>query len=175
MSRLIARTAPDFYDRIVSGLQLGCVLLIPVSFDALLFTAPDTLDAIAWAPLLLLVNGMALFLLTKNDPFLRRVVLTGLVLKMCAAGIYLWVCVRLYQGTADSIGYYQLGKVLADNIVLRGEWTLPPTMQGSDFMITASGLLTAATGISIAAAFLIFSILAYWGQYLVYRAFCIAF
>src|SRR5438067_6403119 len=175
MPLTISRTAPDFYDRMVSGLQLGCVLILPIAVDALLFTTPGALDAVAWAPLLLLVNGLALFALTKNDPFLRRVVLTGLVLKLCAAGIYVWVCVRIYQSTADSMGYYTLGKIIADNIVLRGDWTLPKLVQGSDFVITASGLLTAATGASVSAAFLIFSVLAYWGQYLVYRAFRIAF
>ena len=125
-------------------------------------------------PVIVLVNlGMVLWV-TSRDRALRQFMIMGLVLKIAAAGAFLWVVYGWYGGAAD-VSYYYAHGVQYAQMFREGSFTLPEGALGTTMTSVITALFMAVLGDSLAPSALAFAMLAYWGQYLMYRSFCIAY
>jgi len=112
-----------------------------------------------------------------GDPATTRLVRWGLILKLLAAPMYLIVIGAVYGG-GDYGLYSQHGAVISH--VWRGFHflTAVPVLKNystqDNFVSYVAGGVYSVTGVSLLAATLFFSWLAFWGEYLCYRAFRIA-
>lgn len=114
-----------------------------------------------------------------GDPTLVRLLVIALLLKLVAALVYYLVFQHAYQGSADAFGYIQQGKVLATQmrhgIFDTSQKNLGGfTFWGTGFMYFVVGALFVVLGPSRLVAFFVFTLFAFFGQYLFYRAFRIA-
>jgi 4-amino-4-deoxy-L-arabinose transferase-like glycosyltransferase len=83
--------------------------------------------------------------------------------------------VRVYEGVADVFLYFSSGLRLLNKFSLTGDWTFLRPFWGTNFIIMLTGWLAFLFGPAFQALMIIFATLSYCGQYLFYRAFCIAF
>lgn len=159
-----------------AGLTLG--LLGVVTFARVFAWAMETQSYNTWGamflvPLVVAINAVLLSAAAKreNDPWITRILVLGFVGKMVGtAGRYI-VAYYLYGGAADAERYnlYALDHYLewrAGNVV----WE-ESGRQGTLYMeLLTTGLYT-IIGPSVITAFFVFGSLAFWGVYLLYRAF----
>ena len=157
---------------------------------AVLFSSP------IWAYALLLIPydeasvpakivGVALFILavliplaflSAREPFLREVVIVGLFFKVATTATFLFMGYVIYDGAADMIIYYRIGRYIADVYNSTGQLQFAqPAWFGVQFIYNVTGLLFILVGSSVVVGAVCFSLLAFVGQYLMYRAFAIAY
>jgi hypothetical protein len=99
----------------------------------------------------------------------------GLLLRILGAIFRSYVDFEVYAGASDASYYHQSGITLADKFG-RGDYdTGYPSLNGTDFIRWFTGVLYTVTGPSRLAGFIFFAGLGFWGSYLFYRAFTIAF
>src|SRR3954453_563144 len=132
-----------------------------------------------------LVVDLGLILhVSRHDGELRQIMTVGLFLKMLGAAVYLAMIMKLYNGAGDMFAYYQWGSKFATNIreygeigVLKGELGLSANGEanGTTSISVLTGLIFAITGPTLTGAIVIFSSVAYWGSYLFWKAFKVAF
>lgn len=154
------------------------ILSSPVWGVALFFSpSPDfpVLSSVVLVPMILLVNFGLILSICKQSPELKEILSVSLMLKTAAAGIYLYMCFRLYHGSADTLHYYWIGEQIATNFKLRGEWTILHPIWGTNFICMVTGALVAMMGNAVSAAMLVYASISFWGQYFFYRVFCTAF
>jgi hypothetical protein len=109
-----------------------------------------------------------------GDPATARLVRWGLVLKLLAAPIYLAVIGSVYGGGDYSL-YSQHAAAVA-HVWRNFRFSAPvPVLTGfstqDNFVSYVAGGVYTVTGVTVLGATLFFSWLAFWGQYLCYRAF----
>jgi hypothetical protein len=157
--------------QIVAALVL---LSAPAWLYFLLFPGYGSSTPWDWVTILLLMFvafGVAGFV-SRGDRFLRRVMVVGLLCKFVACAASLYLAFYVYNGSADALSYATAGRIIATRFLSSGEWTVLHPIWSSNFIRMATGNLFIVTGPSLAVGSVVFSLIAFWGQYLSYRAFC---
>ncbi len=110
----------------------------------------------------------------EHDDRLAQLLLLALALKLLGAVVRYWVAYHIYDGRVDAGEYHMVGAQLAMQF-RAGDFDLHfiGPLSGTNFISFFTGLLYTITGPSIYAGFLLFSWLAFWGMFLIYRAFVI--
>jgi hypothetical protein len=129
-------------------------------------------------PVLVIVVILQLGLIlwrSAGDPFMAEVMLVGFLLKLAAVSIFLFMFVRVYEGNADVVIYFSHANRIVDKFSLTGEWTFLHPFWSNNFIIMQASWLAFLFGPTCQGLMILFAVLSYWGQYLFFRAFCIAF
>ena len=153
----------------VTFTELGLQLLVSLRMSGLpvaLFLTPVLLAA-SWPAFVRQARR-------ERDGRLAQLLMLALCLKLVGALVRYWVALFVYDGFADALMYHDYGT----NIALRfraGEFhTGLDSLSGTDFIRFFTGLVYTVTGSSVYAGFLLYSWLAFWGMYFMYRAFVLA-
>ncbi|MGR6997455.1 hypothetical protein ACU686_04000 [Yinghuangia aomiensis] len=139
--------------------------------------AYDMWGALIVFPLLLTLSIPILERLTRDDdPWMQKIVVWALVAKLVACFARYWMAFVLYDGNSDAATYDLVGRHLA--VAFRdGDFTpdIHRKVIGTGFIMIVTGIVYAFVGQSILAGYLVFSWMGFWGLYLCWRAFGIAY
>lgn len=159
------------YRRLVLAIGFACILLLPLWFIALLFpnhTTPGS--SLVVVPLLTMAQLIPIAILTRKDDFLRLVLPVGLLFKLAAAGAFLQASFSIFGEGGDMYGYYWWG-----NYLVNFGWDPFPGWTTGHLVQVLSGATQTVLGTELPSTTVAFAFIAYWGQYLCYRAFCIGY
>ncbi len=112
---------------------------------------------------------------SRTDPVLREVMLSGLLLKLAAGSVYIYVVYRVYDAAADLPTYHWNGYLMASDLAATGRWPILEPLVGTNLVKFSVAMLYSIFGPSLPGATAVYLMLAFFGQYLLYRAFCIAY
>lgn len=156
----------------VAGLMLvaGYVLFV----ERLAVVASyEAWSAVVVVPLVLMVDAWLIAHLTRRDPepWLRRVLVLAIVLKMLAT-VARYAAAFVVYDVSDAEVYHDEGARLAASY-REGDFgaELGRDLIGTGFVRLMTGLLYAVTGPSPLVAYAVWSSLGFWGGYCLYRAF----
>jgi hypothetical protein len=110
----------------------------------------------------------------ERDLGLAQLLMLALCLKLFGALLRYWVAIYVYDGYADALMYHEAGTDLAMGFRGGDFHTGLDSLSGTDFIRFFTGLVYTVTGPSVYAGFLLYSWLAFWGMFYMYRAFVIA-
>jgi hypothetical protein len=110
----------------------------------------------------------------ERDLGLAQLLMLALCLKLFGALLRYWVAIYVYDGYADALMYHEVGTDLAMRFRGGDLHTGLDSLSGTDFIRFFTGLIYTVTGSSVYAGFLLYSWLAFWGMFYLYRAFVIA-
>lgn len=132
--------------------------------------------ALIVVPVVVALNAVLLMAAARRerDPWFTRVLVLGFAAKMVGVFGRYFVAYYIYRGTADAEGYNQYAVThylywRAGNIT----WD-PSSKPGTQAMELLTTALYTVVGPTVLSAFFVFGSLAFWGVYLLYRAFRIA-
>jgi hypothetical protein len=110
----------------------------------------------------------------ERDPSLLWLLLAALVLKLLGALVRYLIAMKVYGGAVDAVVYHEIGSGLAERFRTGNFDTGLGPLSSTNFIAFFTGLLYTVIGTSVYAGFLLYSWLAFWGLFLLYRAFTIA-
>jgi len=171
---------------VVTAIGFICILSAPLWVYGLFFpftagleemigTKSDLTIAIGVLVLVLAAQVPLIQFVSAGDRFISQVLLVGFLYKLAAISAFMFMAFRVYEGTADTLHYFGEGRRIANEYSLTGSWTLPEPLWGSNSIIVFTGILIDRIGPSIQGLMIIFATISFWGQYLLFRAFCIVF
>lgn len=166
-----AATTPKFYLR---GLGFLAILSSPLWVYSLFFAGSyEYGTSLMLVPLWLLLNIAAAVQVSRRDPFLRQNLLTALLVKIAASGLYLFMLFHIYEG-GDAMLYFNQACVYAEDFAVRGEFARMDRFWGTNFIYLVTTWLVIIFGKAFPFFVVVFATISFWGEYLAYRAFCIA-
>jgi hypothetical protein len=112
---------------------------------------------------------------SAGDRFMAEVMLAGSLLKLAAVSMFLLMITRVYKGDADMVIYFSHANAIVDKYSLTGEWTFLHPFWSNNFIVMLSSWLSFVFGPTCQGLMILFATLSYWGEYLFFRAYCIAF
>ena len=132
--------------------------------------------ALFLVPILLLATGPALSrqAAREGDRTLFWLLLAALTLKLLGSLVRYYVAYTVYEGLIDAQGYHETAAMIAERFQAGNFDTGLESLTGTAFVPFLTGLLYTLIGPSIYAGFLLFSWIAFWGLFYLYRAFTIA-
>ncbi|MCF2529729.1 hypothetical protein [Yinghuangia soli] len=139
--------------------------------------AYDMWGALIVFPLLLTLSIPLLERFTRDDdPWFQKIVVWALVAKLVACFARYWMSFVLYDGTADAATYDRIGRQLAVHF-RDGDFTVDIGRKviGTGFIMIVTGIVYSFVGQSILSGYLVYSWMGFWGLYLCWRAFTIAY
>jgi hypothetical protein len=148
---------------------IGLLLLVSLQMSGLpvaLFLAPVLLAA-SWP-------AFARQARRERDLGLAQLLMLALCLKLFGSLLRYWVAIYVYGGFADALMYHDFGTGIAMRFRAGDFSTGLDSLSGTDFIRFFTGLVYTVTGSSVYAGFLLYSWLAFWGMFYLYRAFVIA-
>jgi hypothetical protein len=158
-----------------------CLLTAPLWLYFLLFPADyDYANGIVVFLIVLVVDVGLILHVSGNDEELRKIMTTGLFLKLFAAAVYMTFMIHYYQG-GDFLFYFSQGSNISQSLIHNGEIgriigaTTRERMNGTTLLHIITGVLFVVTGPTLSGAIVIFSSIAYWGVFLFWKAFSTAF
>jgi hypothetical protein len=110
----------------------------------------------------------------ERDRGLFWLLLAALVLKLLGALVRFYVSVTVYRGAVDAVAYHEIASRLAEGFRAGNFDTGLDTLTSTNFISFFTGLIYTVIGTSVYAGFLLYSWLAFWGLFYLYRAFTIA-
>ncbi|PYX82490.1 MAG: hypothetical protein DMG66_00750 [Acidobacteria bacterium] len=129
-------------------------------------------------PFVVLLIGLAnvplLLQVTRRDPYLRVVMAVGMLAKLAAASLYLYMAFRVYDTASDALNYFYEGSVYAYDVNSVAGWQLLHPFWSNNFIYMLAGAAQVFLGSSLQAVTILFAVASFWGEYLFYRAFCTA-
>jgi hypothetical protein len=138
----------------------------------------DTWGALIIAPVLLGISYPIVSRIARreNDPKLARLAMIALAFKLIGACARYFVSVSVYYGAADAAEYDRWGRRLAP-LFRQGHFSVDIQRQvmGTGFIRIVTGVVYAFTGPTMLGGYLVYSWLGFWGLFLFYRAFRLAF
>jgi hypothetical protein len=155
----------------------SCLLLTPVWVYELLYGDPDysPTNEYATIPILILATATLLLHLTRNDNFLRQAAFAGLLCKMVATAAFFYIAFWVYGGAADMFGYERYGRHVAEQFAATGRLEFIRPYWSTAAPANTAGLLFIVFGASRALACVFFALLSFWGEFYLYKAFCVAY
>jgi hypothetical protein len=154
------------------------VVCMPFALWALFWTAPNVYpsqSSMLVVPLVVCGCVMLLNRVWRRDKFLKLLLGAGITMRFVAAGAFIWLGFFVYQSTVDAFHYWSAGLTLADKFSGLGWAVFQPPWSSTNLICNICGIITLITGNALPALFVIFALVAFWGGYFFYRAFCIAF
>jgi hypothetical protein len=110
----------------------------------------------------------------ERDARLAQLLLLAVALKLAGSLVRYWVSIKVYDGFVDAIGYHEYGADLAARFRAGDFSTGLDSLSDTNFIRFFTGVVYTVTGPSVFAGFLLYSWLAFWGMFYMYRAFTIA-
>jgi hypothetical protein len=172
--------APRNITRYVLVVRLVAVVSIitsPFWLAALFFTSPQDYSAtssLVCVPILALAGVVAVAHFTQSDPYLRRLLMAGLVAHMAASSLFLWVGFFVYGGAVDAFHYWTVGLQLAEKFQIAGWTAFQPPYWSTNLINNMCGIVTLLIGDAMPTLFIGSALISLAGGYLFYRAFTIA-
>ncbi len=158
----------------VRGLGLVAILISPLWVYSLFFAGDYEYGAsLALVPLCVIVNMAGVVHFSRKDPFLRTNLPIALLVKIAAAGLYLFMLFHVYGG-GDALRYFEQGLELASQFSTRGEFVILDPFWSTNFIYMVTSALIIVFGKAFPFFVVLFSTFSFWGEYFAYRAFCIA-
>jgi hypothetical protein len=111
----------------------------------------------------------------RRDKFVKLLFGCGMVIRVVAAGAYVWLGFVVYNVTVDAFHYWNEGMVRANQFSVIGWGAFRPPWSSTNLICNICGMITLVTGNAMPTLFVIFAFAALWGAYFFYRAFSIAF
>ena len=127
-------------------------------------------------PILIIATAPALIRQAEreHDRNLFWLLLAALVLKLLGALVRYFVSFKIYRGAVDAVAYHEIATALAERFRAGNFDTGLDTLTSTNFISFFTGLVYTVIGTSVYAGFLLYSWLAFWGLFYLYRAFTIA-
>ncbi len=165
------------YRLLVRLVALGCVLSSPIWLWTLFFSAVQDIYAptLIFVPLIVLGCVVAFMPLWRGNPYLKQLLSAGILARLAAVSLYIWIGVFVYDTSVDSFHYWSVGMQRADDFSVVGWSAFQPPFWSTNLINNVCGFIMLATGNTLPGLFVLFTLAALWGGYLFYRAFCIAF
>ena len=154
------------------------MLVFPATVWALLWADPDNPPTVGLVLSLIPVVGLTFFsigLVTKADGFLRRLMAVALFAKLTACAVYIFVITNVYNYVADAFKYWSDGILLAEFYEHTHHWKMLYPLWSNNLIFTINGGLVTVFGSSFTLGMVIYATVGFWGQFLLYRAFEIAY
>ncbi len=137
----------------------------------------DIAGGIVVAHVLALVTVPVLLALNRRDADrrFRRILVAALAAKLGGTLLRFVVIISVYE-EGDALDYHRVGSNLAE-FFRQGDFTvdLGQRVVGTGFVELVTGIVYAVTGSTLLGGFLVFSWLGFWGLYLFFSAFRMAF
>ena len=132
--------------------------------------------AVFLVPLLFAATAPALSRQAAREGYraLMWLLLAALGLKLIGSLVRYYVAFKTYDGAVDAVLYHDIGTQLSERFRAGNFDTGLDSLTSTDFMIFLTGLVYTVIGPNIYAGFLLYSWLAFWGMFYLYRAFTIA-
>ena len=166
------------YALVVKLFALLSILTCPFWLGMLFFSSPrdySYTSSLICVPLLAIACAAAVGHVTQSDPYLRQLLLTGLIAHVAASGIFLSIAFYIFGGAADAFHYWTVGLQLADDFHVVGWSAFHAPYWSSNLINNICGVMSLLIGDALPTLFIIFAFVALWGAYFFYRAFTIAF
>jgi hypothetical protein len=166
------------YVLVIKLLAFASIISSPVWLAALFFTSPEDYSpnsSLVCVPLLAIFGAVAVIHFTQNEPYLRRLMLTGLLAHMLASSVFLWVGFNVYSGTVDAFHYWTMGLQIAERFQIVGWNAFHGPYSSTNLISNICGITTLLIGDGLPTLFVASSFVALAGAYLFYRTFTIAF
>jgi hypothetical protein len=154
------------------------IVTSPLWLAALFFTGPEVYSAsssLICVPLLIIVGMVGVAYFTQREPYLRRLMLAGLVAHMAASAVFIWVGFVIYEGTSDAFHYWTIGLQEAEDFKVLGWAVFQGPYWSTNLINNICGVATLVIGDALPTLFIAFTMISLAGAYLFYRAFAIAF
>ena len=165
-------TSTGYYARALGFLA---ILSSPLWMYSLFFAGSyEYASSLVLVPVLLLVNMAAVAHVARPDPFLRQNLLIALLVKVAAAGLYMFTMFHIYEGGGDATLYFNQGAVFADFFNTHGQFAVMDAFWGTNFIYLVTTVLIIIFGRAFSFFVVLFAIVSFWGEYFAYRAFSIA-
>ena len=167
---------PIKYRNLLTILGLLLVLSAP-GWLYLLFFASDWFDyssALLQVPPVLIIHSVLVGIASRQDGFLRRVMLVGTLAKLACASAFLYMAFHLFNAAADALHYFDQGQSYFAAMQANGGFLLLQPFWSNNFIYMLSGLVQTVVGYDLQTTTVLFALLSFWGEYFCYRAFCTA-
>lgn len=160
---------------IVRTLGFATMMASPFWLLALFYSGDYShASALALIPAVVGFNLLLAFQVARNDPFLYLLLPVGVLFKLAACGLYIYMVLNILGG-GDVGVYFESGSKLASLYQVTGEWHILSPFWSTNFVYMLSGALQILIGPSFPTMSVIFGMFSFWGEYFIYRAFCAAF
>jgi hypothetical protein len=164
------------YALVVRLVSLACILSSPVWLWALFFSVEEVyLPSFIFVPLFVVGCVMAFIPLWRGNRYLKHLLSAGILARLAAAGLYIWMGVFIYDTSVDSFHYWSVGWQRVADFSVVGWSAFQPPFWSTNLINNICGFIILALGNTLPGLFVLFTLAALWGGYLFYRAFCIAF
>ena len=172
-TELVARRR---YTRLARLTAMGCLLSSPIWLWALFFSISQDVDvpSLIFVPLIVVACVAAFLPLWRGQPYLRQLLRAGILARLAAASLYLWVGVFVY-GSVDAFHYWSVGMQRAHDFSVVGWGAFQPPFWSTNLINNICGFIMVMIGNTLPGLCVLFALAALWGGYFFYRAFCIAF
>jgi hypothetical protein len=124
-------------------------------------------------PFVILICMGAVMLIARNNSFLFRVMIAGLVAKLFAAWVY--TAQASFEGTDARWVYFETARQFSTSAIDMAYFFPLHHLWGTDLIIFIASHLFLLIGPSLAAAMVLFAMVSFWGEFLLYCAFVKAF
>jgi hypothetical protein len=166
------------YVLLIKLMAFVSIVSSPLWLAALFFTSPQdysSTSSLICVPILAIVAAVAAVHFTQSDPYLRRLLLTGLIAHMAASSVFLWVGFFAYGGTVDAFHYWTMGLQLTERFQIVGWNAFHGPYWSTNLIENICGFTTLLVGDALPTLFIAFSLISLAGTYLYYRAFTVSF
>ena len=124
-------------------------------------------------PSIMIICFAVISVIARKNPFLFRVMIVALVVKLLAAWVY--TALPAFQLSDIKGIYFDGARQFSESSVPLTETFSWQSLWGTDFIIAIGASLFSLIGPSLAGAMALFSIASFWGQFLFYCSFVRAF
>jgi hypothetical protein len=154
------------YPLAIAGfLAAGILLCLPIEgdFDVAVIVIPS----------IIIMSVVLMTIITRNNPFLLKLMVVALIVKLVAAWIY--TALPAFQLSDVKGTYFDSAKQLAGSVTHLTDVFSLQQLWGTNLVIAIGACLFAVIGPSLPCAMVLFAIASFWGQVAFYRAFTQAF
>src|SRR5215472_15490430 len=116
---IVARRRYRLLARVVA---LGCILSSPVWLWSLFFSSIQSseLPSLIFVPLMVTGCVVAFMPLWQGNPYLKQLLGTGILARLVAASLYIWIGVFVYDTSVDAFHYWSVGMARAEGFSMMG-------------------------------------------------------
>jgi len=113
--------------------------------------------------------------LWRGDAYLKQLLSAGILARLAAVSLYIWIGVFVYDTSVDAFHYWSVGMQRASDFSVLGWSAFQPPFWSTNLINNVCGFIMLAIGNSLPGLFVVFALAALWGGYFFYRAFCTAY
>jgi hypothetical protein len=161
------------YFLIAKAVAVASIATSPLWLRILFFTSPDyspTSSFIA-VPMLAIIATIMVMHFTQSDPYLRRLLMAGLIAHMAAASLFLWIGFNYYGGTVDAFHYWTVGVWMSYQFPVIGWSVFQSPYWGTNLIYNLCGLGALLAGDALPTLFIAFALMPLAAAYVFYRTF----